>query len=139
MLRKKGKRAFAFMLCLCMVGLTACGSKPESGTQNTTAASGQTEGTKAEGTKSEGTTAKKDGGENTLLTEAGTYPIVNEPISMKMMIISKSYIEDFETNDFTKYLEELTGIDLSFEGWMPPHIRKRLTWHFLQEIIRMLS
>lgn len=51
-----------------------------------------------------------------ILTEAGTYPIVTEPITLKMMIMSKPWIEDYNTNDFTKYLEELTGIDLVIEA-----------------------
>ena len=49
-----------------------------------------------------------------LLTETGTYPIVNETVTLDIFIQNPGIIEDFETNDFTLYLEELTGIDLEF-------------------------
>ena len=32
------------------------------------------------------------------------------------MIMSKPYIEDYNTNDFTKYMEDLTGINLEIEA-----------------------
>lgn len=51
-----------------------------------------------------------------ILNEVGTYPIVKEPITLKMMIMSKPWIKDYNTNDFTKYLENLTGIHLEIEA-----------------------
>jgi putative aldouronate transport system substrate-binding protein len=50
-----------------------------------------------------------------LLTPVGSYPIVNQSVTLNIAIKSVSYIQDFNTNDFTLYLEELTGIDLNFE------------------------
>ena len=50
-----------------------------------------------------------------LYTEVGTYPIVNEPITMSVFASQAVNIIDFNTNAFTKYMEELTGIDLEFE------------------------
>lgn len=59
---------------------------------------------------------KKGTDSKEILTEAGTYPIVTEEITLKMMIMSKPWIENYNTNDFTKYLEELTGINLEIEA-----------------------
>ena len=55
-------------------------------------------------------------GDEGILTEAGTYPIVKEGKELELTIFTMSMpnVEDFETNDFTLYLEELTGIDLTF-------------------------
>ncbi len=49
------------------------------------------------------------------LNEVGTYPIVKEPLEMTMFRLSMPNVIDFATNDFTKYLEELTGISWKFE------------------------
>lgn len=48
-------------------------------------------------------------------TEIGTYPIVEEPITLSVFAPQATNIIDFNTNEFTLYLEELTGIDLEFE------------------------
>lgn len=48
------------------------------------------------------------------LNEPGTYPISNETIKLTILMQSKPYIEDYNTNDFTKYLEDLMGLDLEF-------------------------
>lgn len=50
------------------------------------------------------------------LTESGTYPIVegDEPLEMSMFTMSMPNVEDFATNDFTKYMEELTNIKWEF-------------------------
>lgn len=50
-----------------------------------------------------------------LYTEAGTYPIVNEPISLTLFTRQRPNIIDYETNEYTVFLEEKTGIDLTFE------------------------
>ena len=49
------------------------------------------------------------------LNEVGTYPIVKEPIEMSMFRLSMPNVIDFATNDFTKYMEDLTGISWKFE------------------------
>lgn len=43
------------------------------------------------------------------------YPIVNEPITLRVLASLNNYVEDLETNGFTKYYEDLTGIHLEFE------------------------
>lgn len=55
-----------------------------------------------------------DGG--VTLTENGTYPIVegDEPLKMSLFTMSMPNVEDFATNDFTKFMEEKTNIQWEF-------------------------
>lgn len=59
--------------------------------------------------------AKKD--KEVKLTENGTYPIVEEgeELTLTCFAMTMPNVEDFATNDFTMYLEELTGIKIE---WM---------------------
>ena len=49
------------------------------------------------------------------LNEVGTYPISDETLNFTMFRLSMPNVEDFATNDFTKYMEELTNIHFEFE------------------------
>ena len=53
--------------------------------------------------------------EEDILNEVGTYPIVKEPITMRLFTINMPNVEDYATNDFTKFMEEKTGIKMIFE------------------------
>lgn len=58
---------------------------------------------------------KGKGGADVELTEAGTYPIVKDgTMDMKMFTMSMPNVENFDTNDFTKFMEEKTGIHMEF-------------------------
>ncbi|WJH35381.1 ABC transporter substrate-binding protein [Paenibacillus sp. CC-CFT747] len=46
---------------------------------------------------------------------AGQFPITNEKTTLKVLIKGASTVEDFSTNEFTKWLEEKTNIHLEFE------------------------
>ena len=48
------------------------------------------------------------------VTAAGELPIVKEKITLTVGVPGSSKVEDYETNAFTKYLEEKTNIDLQF-------------------------
>lgn len=48
------------------------------------------------------------------LSAPGEYPIVSEPIDLEIFTMSMPNVEDLQTNDFTKYLEDLTGIHVEF-------------------------
>ena len=77
-MKKIWKKTAAVILSASMVlGLRACGSKTAE--------------------PADSATVSKD-----ILNEVGTYPIVKEPITLTMMIMSKSWIKDYNTNDFTK-------------------------------------
>ncbi len=45
---------------------------------------------------------------------AGELPIVKERITLNLGVKDYKYVEDYETNAYTKWLEEQTGIDLEF-------------------------
>lgn len=49
------------------------------------------------------------------LTEVGTYPISEETLNFTMFRMSMPNVEDFATNDFTKYMEDLTNIHFEME------------------------
>ncbi len=44
------------------------------------------------------------------LNEPGTYPIAKEKVEMTMMRLAMPNVVDYETNDFSKFIEELTGV-----------------------------
>lgn len=47
-------------------------------------------------------------------TPVGTFPIVKTPITVDIMVAQPPCVEDFNTNRFTKYMEELTGIKVNY-------------------------
>ena len=56
-----------------------------------------------------------DSGSSVELNDAGTYPIVKDgTLDMTIFTMSMPNVEDFATNDFTKFMEEKTGIHMDF-------------------------
>ena len=49
------------------------------------------------------------------LNPVGEFPICKEPITLKIMKASDSLVEDFDTNKYTKKLEEYGNVNLEFE------------------------
>ncbi|MBI4926470.1 MAG: extracellular solute-binding protein [Anaerolineae bacterium] len=49
------------------------------------------------------------------VTPAGTFPVVNEKTTLKVLIAASNGVSDYEENDYTKWLEEKTGLDLVFD------------------------
>ncbi|MGE4585458.1 MAG: ABC transporter substrate-binding protein [Sphaerochaeta sp.] len=47
-------------------------------------------------------------------TPAGTFPIVKTPITVDIMVAQPPCVEDYNTNRFTKYMEEKTGIKVNY-------------------------
>ena len=47
-------------------------------------------------------------------TPAGTFPIVESPVTVDIMVAQPPCVEDFNTNRFTKYMEELTGVKVNY-------------------------
>lgn len=50
-----------------------------------------------------------------IVNPAGVFPIVKEPITLKVLIVQDGNTESFTDNYYTKWLEEKTGIHLEFE------------------------
>ena len=49
------------------------------------------------------------------LTPPGQYPIVEAPVTLRVLIRGHAIVEDFPTNGFTKWYSEKTGVNLEFE------------------------
>lgn len=64
----------------------------------------------------EASTGTKDKKENEpIVTEAGTFPIVKEKVTLKVLVTGNSFVEDIKTNEFTKWLEEKTNVHVEWE------------------------
>ena len=50
-----------------------------------------------------------------IVTPAGEFPIVTEPVTLKILLAFDEEVTDFNTNAYTLWLEETTGIDLEIE------------------------
>ena len=102
---KKGLKKFLAMglaTVLAVGSLAGCGEKTESD--------------KKASTKS-GSAATSTGSSTSgvVLNDAGTYPIVKDgKLELSVFTLSMPNVQDFETNDFTKFLEEKTGIHIKF-------------------------
>ena len=59
--------------------------------------------------------ADEEAGPGPAVNPAGTFPIVDEKISMTAFIAASSFVDDYQDNDFTRYIEEKTNIHLELE------------------------
>ena len=103
-MKKRLKKFLAMGLAtvLAVGSLAGCGEKTESD--------------KKASTKS-GSAATSTGSSTSgvALNDAGTYPIVKDgKLELSVFTLSMPNVQDFETNDFTKFLEEKTGIHIKF-------------------------
>ncbi|MEM7032854.1 MAG: extracellular solute-binding protein [Chloroflexota bacterium] len=57
--------------------------------------------------------AGMDGGVS--VTAPGTFPIVEEKVSLRVLMVQHPLVEDFETNEFTKWYEEKTNVHIDWE------------------------
>lgn len=72
------------------------------------ACSGKTDNGKAPSNEGAGTVTNA-------VSPAGQFPIVEDKITLRVMIGANPAVEDFYTNEFTKYFEELTNIRVEWE------------------------
>ncbi|TLS54088.1 extracellular solute-binding protein [Paenibacillus antri] len=72
-------------------------------------------GTASEEGGAEPASSESAGAPQELLTEPGTYPIVNEKTTLKVMVRGNPLVEDFATNEFTKWYEEKTNVHIEWE------------------------
>ncbi|WP_314591146.1 ABC transporter substrate-binding protein [Paenibacillus terrigena] len=63
------------------------------------------------------TDTPKEGATTTdsLLTPPGTYPITKEKVTLKVMVRGNPLVENFSTNEFTKWYEEKTNVHIEWE------------------------
>src|SRR5258708_187266 len=50
-----------------------------------------------------------------IATPAGQFPIVKQPITLKVLVSNGEQISDFTNNDYTKWLEQKTGVKLQID------------------------
>jgi putative aldouronate transport system substrate-binding protein len=50
-----------------------------------------------------------------IVTPAGEFPIVTQPTTLRILLSSGANVADYNTNDYTQWLEEKTGVDLQIE------------------------
>ena len=67
--------------------------------------------------QSNGSQGSSDG--TSMYTAPGSFPIVNEPIELRMFSTPPAHITDLATNTFTKWYEEKTNIKIIFETTTP--------------------
>lgn len=48
------------------------------------------------------------------VSKANEFPVVDEPVTLSIFAVKNPYIEDFTTNEFTKYYEEKTNVKLEW-------------------------
>lgn len=49
------------------------------------------------------------------LTEAGTYPIVKDKVTVRFMSVQGVFLQDFATNEFTKFMENKTNVHIEWD------------------------
>jgi putative aldouronate transport system substrate-binding protein len=101
------KRSIQFLMLLLVLAmfLTACNG----GTTTTTATTAGTTTTAATTTAGETTTTKPS-----IMTPAGTLPIVTEPVTLTIGLVPNPGVTDYVDNDFTKYVKETAGLTIEF-------------------------
>ncbi|MFH5185012.1 extracellular solute-binding protein [Paenibacillus sp. TAB 01] len=50
-----------------------------------------------------------------VVNPAGVFPITNEPTTLRVMVMDNNRVENFATNEFTKWLEEKTNLHIEWE------------------------
>nr|WP_144923509.1 ABC transporter substrate-binding protein [Paenibacillus bovis] len=58
---------------------------------------------------------KANGDEKVAVNPAGVFPIVDEKVTLKVLVHGNALIENFETNEFTKWYEEKTNVHIEWE------------------------
>jgi len=67
----------------------------------------------AAGGQSGGQTSQGSGAD--IVTPPGTFPVVSTPITLRVFAGGSASIENFETNEFTRFYEQKTGVKLDWQ------------------------
>lgn len=100
--------ALAIVLILSLV-MTGCGNKEDSQANKDSSKSADSQGGKANESKK-----NEIGGEKVKVTKPGTFPIVEESTTLNIMVTDNVSVEDFATNEFTKWYEEKTKVHIDW-------------------------
>ncbi|MBP3587993.1 MAG: hypothetical protein J6J51_03065 [Clostridia bacterium] len=103
------KKLIALFLCLVMVlGLVACGAKEEPKVEEPAFEVAETKEPEAAPEEVVSEQPEK------VAPELGTLPLVTEEATITIGVRQSPNTEDYETNDYTKWIEEQTGVNLDF-------------------------
>ncbi|TVY11107.1 extracellular solute-binding protein [Paenibacillus cremeus] len=58
--------------------------------------------------------------------DAGTFPIAKEKTTLKVLAVKSPYVQDYITNDFTKWYEEKTNIKIEWQFATPQEKQEKL-------------
>ncbi len=106
------KKAVQRLLSMAMVAAMSVSLLAGCGKDGQTQGSEQTN-VSASGTEA-GTEAVVEFEHDPVLNELGAEPICNEKVTISIGIQSNAYVEDYETNYYTKMIEEVANVDLEF-------------------------
>jgi len=103
----KNKKLLSVILACIMLATAAagCGQKEAEQTSSKSQATSQAATTEV--------AAKPE--RSKLVTENGTFPIVNEPVTLKVFAGQPPTIQDYKTNEFTLDYAEKTGVNIEWE------------------------
>jgi putative aldouronate transport system substrate-binding protein len=58
--------------------------------------------------------------------EAGTFPLVKDKITLKVLAVKNSSVQDYSTNEFTKWYEEKTNVKVEWQFASPQDRQEKL-------------
>jgi putative aldouronate transport system substrate-binding protein len=58
---------------------------------------------------------KADATGNSKVTPAGQFPITNEKVTLKVLVKGSAFVQNFATNELTKWLEDKTNVHIEWE------------------------
>lgn len=59
-------------------------------------------------------------------TEAGTFPLVKDKITLKVLAVKNPSVQDYSTNEFTKWYEEKTNVKIEWQFATPQDRQEKL-------------
>lgn len=81
-----------------------------------------------------------NGPDKDIVTPKGQFPIVNQPVSLEVALVQNARISDYDNNEYTKLLEEKTGVDIVFNLLPSKDARSKVALMFAsQDLPEVLS
>lgn len=114
---KKGKHAVSvslISLMICTLLLSACGSNSNSSSNDSSASANKAANASGSANGSASGNAAASAGDDGF-NPVGDYPIVKKPITLNMFAPQLPSIENMETNLFTKFVEDKTGVQIKWD------------------------
>lgn len=107
-MRKVLNLILLLLLCLAII-ISGCSQKSPASNEGSNTKTSSEKPSDSSDNKSSST------GDESIVTPAGTFPIVKEKVTLTVFTPQNSLVEDYETNKLTRYLEEKTNVHID---WM---------------------